>query len=89
VINTALPRALFPKKDKKIKAKAKNQSACLFPKIEFCHDETARRKLLTIVWSRYRINHPGMLPWDLGQHMLDVNPLLDDHVLFTKCHGAF
>jgi hypothetical protein len=71
------------------KKKSKPESVCNFAKIEFFHDETARRKLLTIVWSCYRIIHPGLIPWDLGQHMLDVNPLDDDHVLFNKCHGAF
>jgi hypothetical protein len=84
--NGGLPRMLFANRKRK---KSNNGSACIFATIGFYHNETARRLLLTQTWSRMRVLKPDPKPWDLDQHMLDVNTLRDDDVLFNKCYGAF
>jgi hypothetical protein len=44
VVNSPLPRELFAGRKKQ---KSKTETACLFARIEFFHDETARRRLDT------------------------------------------
>jgi hypothetical protein len=64
---------------------------CGFAKIELFHDIAFRRVLNTQPWARLQVLEPNLLPWNIGQNMLDVNAhiIITDRFLFNHRFGHF
>jgi hypothetical protein len=85
VINQSLPREPFAHKNKD-----SNKASCALARIEFFHDETARRLILTEIYSRLKVVDLELNPWPLGGTIFDTNPHIDEnHFIVNNCYGLF
>ena len=62
--------------------KADKYKACMIARMEFFQDTRARKKLITLTWSRLRLLDPTLLPWGVDESIATKNPqVLDkDHL---------
>jgi hypothetical protein len=89
VINGPLQRQLFAAQPRI--AVDTLEDVYVFARIELFHDMTFRKRLNIQTYLRLRVMEPRLLPWDIGQSMLEINAhlLIEDHLFFKQCYGAF
>lgn len=71
--------------------KADKYKACIIARMETFQDTRARKKLITLTWSRLRLVDPTLLPWGVDETIATNNPqVLDkDHLMQKNCFSAF
>ena len=59
--------------------------------MEFFDYIPARKKLISVTWSRLRLLDPTLRPWGLGENIATTNPqvLQKDHFMQHNCFNAF
>jgi hypothetical protein len=62
------------------------KKACTIARMEFFHDTYARKKLVTLAWSRLRLLDPTLLPWVINETIATKNPqvLHKEHFMQTQ-----
>jgi hypothetical protein len=74
VTSETRPRAIIASAANRLSCKDRTDELCLLAKMEFFHDERARKRLNITVWSRLHIIDPSIQPWKIDQKISDVNP---------------